>query len=201
MLRHKAVKTVNAPLKYCIECIRDPSKFLGYSKYTYLTKKLSDNRYEVVFRWVKWGIERFYKVRIEYTREDDTVIYRSTEDSPYFFVMIFKLRELEGGKTEITLDASMKAGLMADLLGRKDYREFIEELVEKGIVGMTRNLLSSLEQPSTSSDERLHCLDCVLYDESRRYCYVLRAVVGDTRNPPCRGKYYLSRELARGYLT
>lgn len=201
MLRHKAVKTVNAPLKYCIECIRDPSKFLGYSKYTYLTKKLSDNRYEVVFRWVKWGIERFYKVKIEYTKEDDTVIYRSTEDSPYFFVMIFKLRELEGGKTEITLEAAMKAGLMADLLGRRDYREFIEELVEKGIVGMTRNLLRGPEQPLTSTGERPHCLSCVLYDDSRRYCYALRTTIEDTRNPLCKGKYYLSKELAREYLT
>ena len=63
MLKYTTVKKVNAPLVYCIRCIRDPQQFLSHSKYTYTVKKV-DSEYEVVFRWVKWGMERFYKVRI-----------------------------------------------------------------------------------------------------------------------------------------
>ncbi len=133
MLEHKSVKAINAPIDYCLRCASNPEEFFKHSKYTYTVKKIGDNLYEVVFRWVKWSIERFYKVRIRVERTEDRVLYKSTRDSPYYFTLEFTFKSLPGESTEITVYSSMKAGFMADLLGRKDYREFIEELVEKGI--------------------------------------------------------------------
>ncbi len=49
MLKHTTRKLVNAPIIYCLRCVRDPGNFLSHSKYTYTVKRIRDNVYEVVF--------------------------------------------------------------------------------------------------------------------------------------------------------
>ncbi len=198
LLRHTTIKTINAPLTYCTRCVRDPERFLSNSKYTYTVRRLSDNTYEVVFRWVKWGIERFYKVVITVEWKGNTVTYRSTDKSPYYFYIRFRMESPRSYITRVTVESGMKAGLMADLLGRGDYREFIEELVEKGIAGMARKLAESLGLVTPSS--RIDCRDCILYDEQRRYCYALRTNIRDPMNPPCNIEYYISKKLIKAEL-
>ncbi|MEB3861639.1 MAG: hypothetical protein GSR84_05390 [Desulfurococcales archaeon] len=194
MLKYTTVKKVNAPLVYCIRCIRDPQQFLSHSKYTYTVKKV-DSEYEVVFRWVKWGMERFYKVRITVDIEDDRIVYRSTSDSPHYFKLELDMEEAEEDATRIKVRSEMKAGIMADLLGRKDYADFIEELVEKGIAGVARKMAEAIEEATTPTPA---CTDCLIYDSERGYCYAIRGGVDDPARPPCQGKFYLSRKLILG---
>ncbi len=196
MLKHTTRKLVNAPIIYCLRCVRDPGNFLSHSKYTYTVKRIRDNVYEVVFRWVKWGMERFYRVIIEVKEEGDTVVYTSTRDSPYHFRLSFKLADAGEERTSVVVESEMKAGIMADLLGKKDYREFIEELVDKGIVGAARKIAESVEPLPGEAEPS--CTDCLLYDSHKAYCYALREDVRDPRRPPCRGKYFLSRRLILG---
>ncbi len=194
MLRYTTVKKVNAPLVYCIRCIRDPQQFLSHSKYTYTVKKV-DSEYEVVFRWVKWGMERFYKVKITVDIEGGRIVYRSTSNSPHYFRLELDMEEAEEDATRITVRSEMKAGIMADLLGRKDYADFIEELVEKGIAGVARKMAEAIEEATTPTPT---CTDCLIYDSERSYCYAIRGGVDDPRRPPCQGKFYLSRKLILG---
>lgn len=195
MLRHTLKVTVNMPLTYCLKCVANPAEFLEKSKYTYAARELGEGKYEIVFRWVKWGIERFYKVVLEARRYDSNIVYVSTPESQYEFYMKFEFNEEEEKhRTLVRVEAGMKAGLMADLLGRKDYRDFIEELVEKGILGMTRQFAQALEIEEGGLSESISCNGCILYDPSRKYCFALRNSVSDPGNPPCKGKYYISRE-------
>ncbi len=194
MLRYTTVKRVNAPLVYCMRCIRDPQQFLSHSKYTYTVKRLGDT-YEVVFRWVKWGMERFYKVKIRVDMEGDKVIYRSTSDSPHYFKLELDMEEVEGDATRIRISSEIKAGLMADLLGRRDYADFIEELVEKGIAGVARKMAETVAEKTTPTPT---CRDCLIYDSERSYCYAIRGSIDNPANPPCQGKFYLSRRLILG---
>ena len=188
-LRHFARKTVLVDLDACKECLLRPDKFLAHSRYTYAAKRLDDGTYEVVFRWVKWGMERFYKVRLRIRQENGVVAYESTPDSEYPFRLEFRLQP-GSSRTSVEVEAEMGAGLMASLLGRKDFREFIEELVEKGIVGAARELVRREGREPTGAVAPA-CSSCILYDPERRYCYALRSSVEDPAKPPCRGRYYL----------
>jgi len=194
VLKHKVNVRVNMPLTYCLKCVANPAEFLGKSKYTYTAKELGEGKYEVVFRWVKWGMEKFYKVVLEVRRYDNTIVYVSAPESPYEFYMKFELEETESEETEVKVEANMKAGLMADLLGRGDYKGFVEELVEKGILGMTRQFAKELEVEEGALIEGVSCLECILYDTGSRYCFALRKGVKNPELPPCRGKFYISRE-------
>lgn len=199
MLRYTTVKRVNAPMVYCMRCIKDPESFLSHSKYTYTVKRVGDDVYEVVFRWVKWGMERFYKVKVKAEAVGDKVVYRSTPDSPHYFLLELGLEEAGDDATRIKVNAEMKAGLMADLLGRRDYASFIEELVEKGIAGVARKMASSLEKSEVRVAEPTPtCINCLIYDSDRRYCYAIRGSVDDPNRPPCEGRFYLSRRLILG---
>ncbi len=189
-LRHVARKTVLVDLEACRECLLRPDRFLANSRYTYTVKRLDDGTYEVVFRWVKWGMERFYKVRLRIRQEGGVVAYESTPDSDYPFRLEFRLRP-GGGRTTVEVEAEMSAGLMASLLGRRDFREFIEELVEKGIAGAARELAGRREEERAAGAEAPACTSCILYDPERRYCYALRSEVKDPAKPACRGRYYL----------
>lgn len=194
MLKHEVEVMVNMPLTYCLKCVANPAEFLGKSKYTYTAKELGEGKYEIVFRWVKWGMEKFYKVILEVRRYDNTIVYVSAPESPYEFYMKFELEETEDEKTRVRVEARMKAGFMADLLGKKDYRGFVEELVEKGILGITRQFAQALEVEEGAVIEGISCTGCILYDPSRKYCFALRKGVKDTERPICGGKFYISRE-------
>lgn len=194
MLEHEVRVTVNMPLTYCLKCILDPSEFLGKSRYTYAVRRLGEDKYEVVFRWVKWGMERFYKVVLEARRYDNRILYMSTPESQYEFSMEFDLEEVEDGNTRVRVVARMKAGLMANLIGKGDYKGFVEELVEKGILEMARSFARKLELENTTSGMEAGCLACILYDPDRKYCYALGKTVGDPQKPECKGRFYISRE-------
>ncbi len=174
----------------------DPIEFLGKSRYTYAARVVGEGRYEVVFRWVKWGMERFYKVILTVERRDSIVEYNSTSDSPLEFHMRFEFNPREGRVTAVRVTASMKAGFMANLLGRGDYRVFVEELVERGILGMARRLAETLEV-KIGATSPVSCDQCILFDPSRGYCFAVRSGVDNPRSPPCEGKYFISR---RGLL-
>jgi hypothetical protein len=201
-LKHKSAKTVRLPPEECRKCLLDLEGFMSRSKYTYAVKKMPDGTYEVVFRWRKLGVERFYRVRLRVEGGGDLVEYRSTEYSDYPFLMRFLLEPGPDGSTRVHVESEMDAGIMAGLLGKGDYRAFVEELVEKGIASLarryalTRGASPAPGQPAAeeaSAPRVLMCRECILYDPERGYCYALRTEVKDPERPPCRGKYMVPR--------
>jgi len=196
MLKHKLKITVNMPLSYCLKCVSDPAKFLSHSKYVVSARRIGENKYEILYKWVKWGITKYFRVVLSVERRGNEIIYRSTEESDYEHYFIFRFQETGDKKTVVEVESGMKAGFMANLLGRKDYRGFIEEIVEKGIVALSRQFAEKLSVKEGEAGEGASCRDCLLYDVSRGYCFALRVKVEDPGKPPCNYKYYLSRRRA-----
>ncbi len=187
-LVHDTVKTVKVPEDTCLACLLSPDKLLSTSRYTAIVERLEDNKYHVRFIWRKFGITKKFDVIFRVIRRGNLVEYRSTEESDYPFLIRFKLTRLNN-EVEIDVHAEMKAGLLADFFGRKDYAGFIEELIDTGLVELLKNVRKG---KSTVESLRISCNTCILYDPRRRYCYYLRREVRNPDNPPCKGEAYLS---------
>lgn len=192
MLRHAVEREINATFGQCLECLLRPDGFLGESRYTYRASRL-DGVYEVVFKWVKWGITRFYRVRLRVVQEGPVVRYVSTPDSDHEFYMEFYLRPRSSGRVRIRVEARMKAGLMADLLGRKDYARFVEELVDRGLGAMLSAMAGGRGAETGAAEPR--CVDCLLYEFSNKYCYYLEGPVASPEDPPCGGRGFIEHRL------
>ncbi|MCE4628170.1 MAG: hypothetical protein F7C34_03365 [Desulfurococcales archaeon] len=187
MLKYRTRKTVRTDLSACVECLLNADRFLGRSSYVDSIKPVAEGVYHVRFRWRKWGMTRYYDVVFRVRREGDKIVYESVEGSKYPMRLEFTL-EKKNDNTVVSVEASMEAGLMADLLGRKDYAKFIEELVETGFVAMAQRYserVGAREAPAKPS-----CAQCLLYDPDRKYCYYLRRSVSGEK-PPCEGKAFI----------
>ena len=191
MPRHVYRARVNAPVDACLRCVLDPEAFLSASRYTYSVKRLDEGKYEVVFRWRKFGVERFYPVRVRVERRGGRVVYEPTPDSPHNLRLEISVERDNGGAL-VTVDASMDAGLLARIMGRGDFAAFVEDLVDKGIAGMAERAAAK----GSTLGGVAHCERCLLYDPGRGYCYALRREVGDPGDPPCRGRFFIDKSLA-----
>ncbi len=199
MLHTHVVRRIRAPFTECLKCVLDPKLVIGSSPYTYSIKEIGENTYEVVFKWRKLGVTRYYPVRIKIVHGKDTVVYESTEDSEYWFRMVFKLKD-GGSETILEVDASMKAGFAAELLGRRDYAKFVEQLVDRGIGAFLEKLskeTTSMKREAGKA-ENMSCKTCSLFDEERSFCYYLQKIIKDPENPECGGKAYMSLLASRG---
>ena len=192
MLRHRTARRLNISPDRCLKCLLDVEDFLGSGKYTYAVKRLEDEVYEVVFKWVKLGFTRYYRVRFKVVKADDRVTYTSIEGSDYDFTIEFTLKRADGGVL-LEVNASMKAGLMANLLGRRDYAMFIEELVDKGIERALKRMASKqgVGEKGPAHQRLPSCQNCLFYGSLTRRCYLLGIRVDDPHSPPCGGEGFL----------
>ena len=197
MLRHRARRVVRSDAVECAMCLLDPARFFRASRYTHSVAREETGVYQVIFKWRKWGMTRYFPVRIRVEQHEEgegrtRVVYEPTGDSPYFFRMVFDIRRRNGG-AEVEAEAEMKAGLMADLLGRKDYASFVEELLDRGIKAF---LEERAKREKAREEEKTRtkptCTTCALYDEERGYCYFLERRVEDPEKPPCKGQAYVA---------
>ena len=201
MLKHVTEHYVRIDMLKCLDCLLDPYIFLGSSEYTESIKDLGNGVYEVVFKWRKFGLTKRFKVILRVFKEQHQdvveVVYKSEPGSTYWFTLRVALYPGQKG-VFVKAEALMKAGLMADLFGRKDFADFVERLVSKGLTSYLKRRLSKLGESVLRSGFG-DCRDCVLYDEVRGYCYYLETIVADPTRPPCGGKAHtLIKEAAGG---
>ena len=189
-LRYETVKTVRAPIGECIECILRVDRLLGVSKHTEKVERVSPGVYHVRFVWRKLGMAKHFDVVFRSRRENDKVIYESIEGSRYPMKMEFELRQRPDGLVEIRVLAEMRAGLMAEVLGRRDFARFVEELVDSGIVRLLQARAGGGAREGRKASEA-RCDRCLLYDPVRNYCYYLRRPVFATTKPPCGGEAFI----------
>ena len=149
---------------------------------------------------------RYYPVRIRVFEKDlgervKRVVYEPAEDSPYWFRMEFVLREKNGGGVEVEASAFMKAGLMADFLGKRDYARFVEELLDRGIRSFLEERARRIRESRRAavavlaSRGEASCTTCSLFDDERSFCYFLEKRVDDPSKPPCGGRAYVAMAL------
>ncbi len=189
MLKHKIERRLNTNIKNCKKCLLSPEKLLSESKYTYHLEKEGDT-YNVIFRFKKLGITKYYRVRLKLIVDGNTYRLESLPDSEYLFNMKFTLEKIGEYETKVIVEAMMKADLMANLLGRKDFAVFVEDLVDKGISKLLMDLASG--KKPTSGD--VSCLTCLFYGSTTKYCYILKQNIMDPSNPPCNGKHYIRKK-------
>ena len=190
MLQHITEHFVKVDMIQCLDCLLDPRVFLGSSEYTERVRELREGVYEIVFRWRKFGITKRFRVVVRPVKipmkNGVEVVYEPEPDSPYWFIIRIALYPGRGG-VFIKAEALMRAGLMADLFGRKDYAGFVERLVSKGLTEYLRRRLKDLGESVVRAGKG-DCRDCVLYDEVRGYCYYLETAVANPVRPPCGGR-------------
>ena len=190
-LRHETVKTVRAPLDECMQCILRVDRLLGVSKHTEKVERVSPGVYHVRFVWKKFGITKHFDVVFRSRREGSKVVYESIEGSKYPMRMEFELRRRPDGLVEIRVLAEMRAGLMAEVFGRKDFARFVEELVDSGIVRLLQARAAGGAQKEGKRVAEARCDKCLLYDPVKNYCYYLRKPVFATAKPPCGGEAFI----------
>ncbi len=136
-------------------------------------------------------MERFYIARLRVKASEEGLVYESTRESPLNARFILRVEgEPRGSNSRVVLEAEMRAGLAAGILGRRDYRVFVEELLESMV---RRALEEAAETREADKRQRPHCRNCILYDPERSYCYILGLNVGEPGEPPCRGSKYVAR--------
>ena len=136
MLHHEYVIEAKEDFDSLTQCLSDPVKFMERSRYVYLVERLGDNKLRVVFKWRKLGITRYYEVvlTIKPKLGPNRVgfLLEPAPESKYDFFFSVEVEKIQD-RVLLRVRSWMYAGLMADILGRKDYRVFVEELVEKGV--------------------------------------------------------------------
>ena len=188
-MKYRTRKTVRADVTACTECLLKADRFLGGSTYVEEVRPVAEGVYHVRFRWRKLGMTRRYDVVFRVRASGDTVVYESVEGSKYPMRFEFRLNR-RGRETVVDVEASMDAGLMADLLGKKDFSRFVEELVERGFVALMRSY-SEAKREGGAVAVSPSCDKCLLYDPDRGYCYYLRRNVKPGEPPPCGGKAFI----------
>ncbi len=184
MLRHSITRKVRMLPEDFIKSLKHPENFLGLSKYVESIVPVEEGKYEVVFRWVKWGMTKRYWVKFRVISEGNTVVYEALPDSENYMKMIFTIvKNPEEKSINLNVYAEMEAGTLAKLLGKKDFSAFVEELVDTSIKEIMRRMLESKEK-------QVNCEECAFYEITRRYCYAIERSVEDPSRPPCGGKFF-----------
>jgi hypothetical protein len=136
MLHHEYTTEAREDFNSLAQCLSDPVKFMERSRYVYLAERLDSDKLRVVFKWRKLDMTRYYEVVLTVKPKLGPnrvgFLLEPTPESKYDFFLSVEIEKLEN-RVLLKVRSWMYAGLMADILGRKDYREFVEELVEKGV--------------------------------------------------------------------
>ena len=111
-----------------IEILKDPNYLFGNSKFV---KKINVSRdsVEIQFEWTKMHMTRRFKVIAKIFTSEYSILYTSKPESPYEFKLSIDLYKQDGENSKIYVEAEMGAGLLADLMGKKDFDEFILNLI------------------------------------------------------------------------
>jgi len=194
MLRYRITRIVNADISKCVKCLLHPERFLEKNKHTHMVAKGSNDTYDAVFKIKKLGVTKYIPVQFRVTVlegiDRTKVKYESTEKSSTEFSMEFNIEKIDENRVKIDIDAKIQADVFTEIFGRKDFKEFIEELLDHGISTYLRRVIDKNLGTRIEVKEK-NCKTCALFDDVREYCYFLRRKVEDPTKPPCEGRHYI----------
>ncbi len=183
MLRHSTTRKVRVLPEDFIDLLLHPDRFLSLSNYVESIVRSEKGQYDVVFRWVKWGMTRRYWVKLRVFRDGNTVIYESTPDSDHPMRLVFTVVKDPDGYITLSAYAEMDAGTLARLLGKGDFAKFIDSLIDTAIKESLRRFMEG-------GEAKVVCNGCAFYEVTRKYCYALNRAVGNPSEPPCGGRLF-----------
>ena len=191
MLRHTTTRKVRVLPNDFIDLLLHPDRFLSLSSYVESVVQSEGGKYDVVFRWVKWGMTRRYWVKLRVYRDGNAVVYESTPDSDHPMRLVFTVVKDPEGYVTLSTHAEMEAGTLAKLLGRGDFARFIENLIDAAIKEGMRRFMEG-------GGPKVECGGCAFYEATRKYCYALDRPVENPSEPPCGGRMFKPASTSEG---
>ena len=175
-----------------VEALVNPDIFLGSDSHTSYAAQTSPNTYDVIFVMKKLGVTKKIPVNISVKRIMDQVIYESTKDSKIFMKFVFHIEQVGEGITSINLDAKIDPGFFANALGKGEFMEFVESLINSGISAYLRKRSEHDAETQSGKVDNIQriCPTCAFFDPKRLFCYSLFAHIKDMEKPACGGEKY-----------
>lgn len=115
-----------------LKFLGDPVFLFGKSRFVKRVT-LDNNMVEIDFVWTKMHITKQFIVLAKIYIDRDSILYSSIPDSKYAFKLAVELESFDKNNTKISVESEMGAGLLADLMGEKDFKEFINNLIDDAI--------------------------------------------------------------------
>ena len=187
-------KRLNVDPGECIECLLDPCKFFGESKYTGETR-CGEDSHEIVFVWRKFGMTKKYRVDLKVYRSGNEIVYLDKNGKMKCVIRVEPTKE----GVDITVDAEMEAGLMADLFGRGEFKTFINDLVSRGIGALIRKRYEHLIVGEKEAGAV--CTRCIFFERESSSCLLLMKPIRDPEKPECKGEKFLDAERVKMTLS
>lgn len=185
-LVHTSSRRVRVEAEEILPTLENPAKLLRLSKYVDSVRKAGEGLWEVVFKWRKFGMTKKYRVLFRVFRYGNTVVYESAEDSPNEAKIVFTVAKDPGGWSLINATAEFGIGGLASLLGKHDFRAFVDELLDSGI-------RAHFLEKTRTAHHSVDCRNCEFYEATRSWCYALDQVV-DHGQVPCGGAMFTPAE-------
>jgi hypothetical protein len=151
-----------------LKLLKNPAFLFNNSKFV---KKVSEinNLVEINFLWTKMHITKQFAVLMKIYKDENSILYSSVPDSRFEFKLAVTLQNLYRGNLKITVEAEMGAGLLADLMGEKDFKEFINNLIDNAIDKYLKKEIGTLEITTNNEqpekDESMIPMDQVTSNE------------------------------------
>ncbi|MGP6207788.1 hypothetical protein ACNF42_07175 [Cuniculiplasma sp. SKW3] len=111
----------------------DPRRFLASSEYTLEIGFKGNHIYSVKFRWKKFGIIRIFEIEFSLKITECRIVYEGIEEYKDRFRFAIDYEKISSGKTRIEVEAKMDAGKLPELIGKGDFKKFVEKIVEDGM--------------------------------------------------------------------
>jgi len=151
-----------------LKLLKDPAFLFRNTKYVKKVHEIND-LVEIDFVWTKMHITKQFVVFLKIYKDENSILYSSAPDSRYEFKLAVTLQNLSKGNFKITVEAEMGAGLLADLMGEKDFKEFINNLIDDAIDRYIKKEISNLEitksNEKSGKDEKIITMDKVTSNE------------------------------------
>ena len=130
MLRHATTRKVPLSLREVMDSLPTPAEIFSSAPYVEKVENLGDNVVEVVFKWVKMGVARRYVVRLRWRRAWGGMVYECLEPCKHRLIVKVLMKSSKENESVLYVRAEMNAGFMASLMGKKDFRDFVEKLAD-----------------------------------------------------------------------
>ncbi len=115
-----------------IKSILTPECLFLHSPFITNFELIDDENFLINYKFTKFGFSKQFMIPFKYKITGNTATYNSGAESEVDFNMQIKLKE-NGNRTSIEVEASLKAGILADLLGSKMFEEQISTLIRSSI--------------------------------------------------------------------
>lgn len=144
MLKYSIVREIEVSCDNVFLVGSDPRRLLSISEYTQEIEFKGDDIYTVKFRWKKFGISRIFEIGFSLKIMKCGIVYDGVEEYKDRFRFVINFEKISEDKTRIKVEVTMDAGKIPEIIGKSDFRKFVEEIVQNGLKNIETVTLAKL---------------------------------------------------------